>query len=77
MNISKSTDKIIRSLALRFCGDVEAYTEALTLKALSPTTDTQDLIDEFYSVINELAGDTLLTYEQNLDIAVRENDICA
>lgn len=77
MNISKSTDKIIRSLALRFCGDVEAYTESLTQKALSPTTDTQDLIDEFYSAINELAGDTLLTFEQSLDNAVRNNEICA
>ena len=77
MNISKSTDKIIRSLALRFCGDVEAYTESLTQKALSPTTDTQDLIDEFYCVINELAGDTLLSYEQSLDNAVRDNEICA
>lgn len=77
MNISKSTDKIIRSLALRFCGDVEAYTESLTQKALSPTTDTQDLIDEFYSAINELAGDTLLSYEQSLDNAVRDNEICA
>lgn len=77
MKISKSTDKVIRSLALRFCGDIEAYSEALTQKALSPTTDAQDLIDEMYEVMNELEGDTLPTYSKWLDNAVKENEVFA
>lgn len=77
MKISKSTDKQVRALALKFASDLDNYSETLTQKALSPTTDAQDLLDEFYGALNKLAGDILPTFEKWLDVAVKENEICA
>ena len=72
MKYSKAQDKQIRALALELAGDLDNYSEALTQKAMNPSTDVVDLIDEMNCTMSELEGDTFPTYEKWLDKAIIE-----